>query len=174
MTIQQDVLKNEVPGYIELLEVDCSILPGNPGTYYFTTSQGGVTFGGTFYTFFPFLFGGFNISSEGAPARPTVEIANLTGLTGEAIKLIGSLAFTNDDLIGVKVTYIRTFVNYLNLGSRISAPPLSYIIGRKLEHNRYKIKFELRSPIDKERAFLPKRQMLKRDFPGLGINKHIY
>jgi hypothetical protein len=31
----------------------------------------------------------------------------------------------------------------------------------------------LRSPLDKERAFLPKRQMLRRDFPGLSINKHV-
>jgi hypothetical protein len=33
------------------------------------------------------------------------------------------------------------------------------------------LSFELRSPLDSDRGMLPKRQMLKRDFPGLGINK---
>lgn len=178
MSFEQDVLKSAAPAYVELFEVDCSMLGGELTTYYLTNSPSICTYGidelGQPRTYFPFpvMISGVEMSSEGAPPRPKLEIANLRDLTGEAVKLFGTLAFLYDDLVGIPVTYIRTFDTYLNLTSRIGIP-LKYYIGKKLSHNRLGLSFELRSPLDKERAFLPKRQMLRRDFPGLSINKHI-
>ena len=176
-TINQVVMQVEAPAYIEILEVDCSII-GQP-VYYLTNTTSQFTFGldefsvPRIYYPFPFRISGIEQNSDGAPARPTLEIANLQGLNGEFIKLFGSLAFIYDDLVGISVTYIRTFEPYINLTTRISAAPLKYFVGKKLSHNRLGLSFELRSPLDKERAFLPKRQMLRRDFPGLSINKHV-
>jgi lambda family phage minor tail protein L len=176
-TINQVILQSEAPAYLELLEIDCSVI-GQP-TYYLTNTTSQFSFGidefsaPRIYYPFPFQLTGIESNSDGAPARPTLDIGNLRGINGELIKLFGSLSFLYDDLVGVSVTYIRTFEPYINLTTRISAPPLKYFIGKKTSHNRLGLTFELRSPLDKERVFLPKRQMLRRDFPGLSINKHV-
>lgn len=176
-TLNQTVLQSATSAYIELFEIDCSII--GQGIYYLTNGSGNANFGLTIdsspqqYYMFPVEIVGVETNSDGAPPRPTLNIGNLRGLNGELLKLFGSLAFLYEDLVGVSVTYIRTFEIYLNKNTRVSAPPLKYYISKKLSHNRLGLSFELRSPLDKERAFLPKRQMLKRDFPGLSVNKNV-
>lgn len=172
-SIDLEVLKANVAAYIELFEMDCTGISGIGIVYYLTTNATAVNFGGTTYNPFPMKIEGVQSTADGAPSRPTIAMSNLGSNTGVLMKFIGSLAFLHEDLIGVKVTYIRTFATYLNTVTRISAPPLKYTIAKKLEHNKISLKFELRNPLDKERAYLPKRQMLKRDFPGLGINKRV-
>lgn len=182
MSIQDDVRKSEVPAFIELFEIDLTdtnvivdgvaILEGSIIRVTAMTDSADlgaiqqVSWGGNDYTPFPVAISGISQSSDGAPARPTLSIANID-------KTIGQLAFLYNDIVGAKVTYIRTFEPYLNTNSRISLPPLKFFISKKSSHTRTGLSFELRSPLDKERAFLPKRQMLKAEFPGLGINKHI-
>lgn len=172
-TLDQAVLKTNLPAYIELFEVDCTAITGIGVVYYFTTNHTPVSFGGTTYNPFPLQIEGIANTADGAPARPVLSISNIANASGQLVRFIGSLAFLHEDLIGTKVTYIRTFESYLNTTARVSAPPMKYTISKKLEHNKISLRFELRSPLDKERAYLPKRQMLKRDFPGLGINKRI-
>lgn len=104
------------------------------------------------------------MAGDGAPNRPTLTIGNL-----DANKLIGTLAFAYGDIIGATVTYIETFSTYIS--TSISLPPVTSVIGRKIVQTASTIQFELRSPLDKERAYLPNRQILKRDFPGLGVTK---
>lgn len=170
-TIAIESISSNPSAYIELFEIDCSAISGMGTIYYFTTNLTAVLFGGTTYYPFPIHLNGVDITSDGAPARPTIEIANISNTAGALMKFIGSLAFLHEDLIGAKVNYIRTFASNLNLPTRVSGPPLQYFIAKKNSHNKSSIVFELRNPLDKERAYLPKRQMLKRDFPGLGINK---
>ena len=172
-TLSVEALSSNPSAYIELFEVDCTSISSIGTVYYLTTNLTSVTFGGIVYSPFPIRLNGINITSDGAPARPTIELANISNTSGVLMKFIGSLAFLHEDLIGAKVSYIRTFADYINLPSRISGPPLKYFIAKKNSHNRTSIVFELRSPLDKERAYLPRRQMLKRDFPGLGINKRM-
>ena len=177
MTIQQDVLKSEIPVLIELFKVDLSKTnePGLAGSILYLTPMTNaadisapqpVSFGGNSYSPFPLQITGIESSSEGAPARPTLAVSNIS-------KYFGGLVFAYNDIIGAEVTYIRTFSTYLNTSSEISMPPMRYQIAKKVSHNKAAISFELRSFNDKERAFMPKRQMLKKDFPGLGINKYV-
>lgn len=166
MSLEQDVNKAAAPPYLELFEIDCTTIQGVETMYLLTSNQTAVQFGGDTYQPFPIQITGVEQTSDGAPPRPRLDIANIN-------KLFGTLAFMYGDIVGAKVVYIRTFEPYLNQESRISAPPMRYFIGRKISHNKVGLSFELRSPLDKERAYLPKRQMLKRDFPGLGINKRI-
>lgn len=174
-TVAQLVLKSELPAYVELFQIDCTSIPGIGITYYLTPGTANNTtimFGLQAYTPFPIQISGLEHSSEGAPARPRIDIANVT-------KLFGSLAFLYQDLVGAKVVYIRTWEPYLNLPSSISAAPLKLYVSKKLNHEGAGLSFELRSVLDKERAFLPARQMLKNTdnplnwFPGLSINKAI-
>jgi lambda family phage minor tail protein L len=123
-------------------------------------------FGGNTYYPFPIQLSGLSLSSEGAPPRPQLTIANID-------KSIGDFVFKYGDIIGTTIIYTRTFAPYLNTANKISLPPLKYFIAKKLSHNKNLLSFELRDFRDKERAMLPKRQMLKKDFPGLGINKYV-
>jgi lambda family phage minor tail protein L len=169
MSLEQEVNSSETSPYIELFIIDCTII--NKPMYYFTTGAASVTFDGQVYTGMGIRLTGVGTNSSAAPARPTLEVQNLVGLDGAFLKLFGTLCFENEDMVGVEITYVRTFQNFLASG--FSAPPLKYTIGKKLSHNRTAIKFELRSPLDRDRSFLPKRRMLKKDFPGLGINKRV-
>jgi lambda family phage minor tail protein L len=178
MTIAQDVLKTTVPTYVELFKIDLSTtnevsLAGTTVYMTPTTSSDGesvtatnVVFGGNTYIAYPIMIDSISFASDGAPPRPKLSIANIS-------KYIGQLAFAYGDIIGATVTYIRTFDTYTGGAGSISLPPLKYFIARKLSHNKNVLSFELRDFRDKERAFLPKRQMLKKDFPGLGINKYV-
>ena len=180
MTISQDILKSELPATVELFKVDLSKTneSGLAGSVVYLTpmTQGSVVagqatytalqFDGNTYSPFPIQITGIEASAEGAPARPVINISNIS-------KYIGNLVFAYNDIIGAEVTYIRTFSTYLGIGSNVSLPPLRYQIAKKTSHNKSIISFELRQFNDKERAFMPKRQMLKRDFPGLGINKNV-
>lgn len=177
MTIAQDVLKAEVPAFIELLDIDLtstnepdllnSVLRFTPMTDSTDLANiHNVMFGGNTYFPFPIQLSGISFASDGAPPRPQLTVANIDKAMGEAV-------FKYKDIIGATVIYTRTFSTYLNTSSKISLPPLKYFIAKKITHNKNVISFELRDFRDKERAMLPKRQMLKKDFPGLGINKYV-
>ena len=177
MTIAQDILKNEVPAFIELFDIDLSstneaelvnsILRFTPMTDSTDlTNLHNVMFGNNTYYPFPIQISGISFSSDGAPPRPQITIANID-------KSIGEYVFRYGDIIGTTVIYTRTFSTYLNTANKISLPPLKYFVAKKLSHNKNMISFELRDFRDKERAMLPRRQMLKKDFPGLGINKYV-
>lgn len=198
MELKELTQRSTLPPYVELFEIDCTDIPGLGAVYRYTpnvnyqgnivllseinnlilTSETGETlvsdyeagiyspivFGSENYLPFPIEIKGYNQSTDGAPARPTLSVSNIN-------KVFGLLSFQFGDLIGAKVTYYRTFSDYLNLPTKKSAAPLKFTIARKSMHNMNILSYELRSPLDKERAMLPKRQMLKIDFPGLGINK---
>lgn len=170
MTIAQDAQAQVAPDYIELFILDLTAIPGLGASIYYLTPSSGTSVIWNSQTFIPWALNieGIDISADGAPSRPKLNIGNL-----DANKLIGSLAFQYSDIIGASVTYIRTFSTYLGGAGSISMSPLKYTISKKLGHTRQSISFELRTPIDRERAYLPNRQMLKSDFPGLGVNKYI-
>ena len=168
-TLPQLVNQSTLPAFIELFELDFTNIPALGNVNYIVNSQSGdtpIVFGGQEYNSMPVKIDGIEQSTEGALARPTITLTNIN-------KFFGTLSFLYEDMIGSRITYIRTFEIYLNLTSRISAPPLKYFVAKKLAHTSEHIVWELRNPLDKERAYLPGRQMLKRDFPGLGINKSI-
>ena len=169
MSIDQDVKQPVVQAYVELFDIDCTNISGINTIYRLTpnvNNGANVLFGGDTYIPYPIAISDYSQKIDGAPARPRLSISNIN-------KIFGILSFSYEDLIGVKVTYYRTFANYLGQATKISASPLKFEIARKTAHSMTGMSFELRSPLDKERAVLPKRQMLKRDFPGLGINKMI-
>jgi len=163
------IQKSSLPNYIELFIIDCTSIAAINTIYYLTpsgTESATVQFNGHTYTPFPMELTGVAETSSEAPARPTLSLSNINNI-------FGSLSFNYSDLVGCKVSYIRTFASYLGVGGTISAPPKKYLIRKKAKQDRNAISFELGSFLDSERGYLPKRQMLKRDFPGLGINKII-
>ena len=170
--------ESTLPAYVELFKVDCTSIPNNANVFYITPNLAAdgvskVIFGGQTYEPYPIALSGLAQNSDGAYPRPRLDVANIYGATITGVNIFNNLVKIYQDLIGTQVTYTRTFSIYLNLTSSISAAPLKFYIAKKLNHDNVGISFELRSALDKERAYLPARQMLKRDFPGLGINKAI-
>ena len=123
-----------------------------------------ITFDSRLYVAFPIKISGLERTTSGAPPRAELHFANIV-----APRLFGALAFLFGDIIGATVIYRRTFEPYLASG--LEAPPMKFTIVRKVTHNRTGVSFELKTPLDDDRNWLPGRQMLQRDFPGLGINK---
>lgn len=170
-TLDQLILKPELTAEIELYVLDMTNIPEVNQIYRYVnmtdaTGAGSVIFGGDTYTTYPIKLTGIQRQTTGALARPSISISNIN-------KLFGSLSFLYEDLVGSKVTYIKTFAEFLGGAGAISAPPIRFTIGSKTNHTTESITWELRSPLDKEGGKLPGRQMLKRDFPGLGINKQV-
>lgn len=172
MSIEQELQLPAVSAYIELFKVDLSIIFGSSYILYFTPNTNGtdnIVFGGNTYLPWPMQISGFGQSNSGAPPRPILTFGNL-----DSSKTLTQLVFCYGDLVGGFVTYFRTFAKYLNLSSEIAISPITFTIGRKTLHNNKAIQFELRTALDKERQYLPNRQMLKTDFPGLGVNQGVY
>jgi lambda family phage minor tail protein L len=165
MPINQDVTAPSVSPYIELFKVDLSTIPGLTTIYYLTPSSNtSVIWSGNTYTPWAIQLEGLEANADGSPPRPTLSIGNL-----DLAKVFGVQVFANSDLIGAEVSYIRTLDSYLN--TAISLPPVTMTIGRKMSHNSQVIQFEMRFFNDKERGYLPDRQMLKSAFPGLGTGR---
>lgn len=153
--------------YIELLEIHIpiTIIPetviDTPRDFYFCNS-GNITFKGKDYIAFPFKLTGLEQLSTGAPPRPKLTLATID-------RTLSILSFKYNDIVGATVTYIRTFEAYLS--KELGSYPITLEMYRKESHNRTGMVFELRYPTDRERDYLPKQQMLRNRFPGLGVNK---
>lgn len=128
-----------------------------------------VVFDSKLYTRFPIIASDFEKSGQGAVPRPRLQIANITGL-------VGALAREFDDLIGAKVTRIRTFAKYLDAvnfpgGVNPEADPNQIIdseiwfIDRKASENAVFIEFELTAAFDLQGVRLPRRQVIQNVCP---------
>lgn len=170
--LETQALSYKLPSYIELFEFDFTSanIPGLSGYFRCSSSRceaGSVLFGGdVFICNFPIEISGVGFKAGDAPARPQLTITNVN-------KYFGSLASLYSDLAKTTVTYYRTFEPYLGLENKFSIQPLKFEIAKKLDHYKAQITFELRDPLDKERSFMPGEQMLRDQFPGLGVNKRV-
>lgn len=121
MTIASDIQLLSPSAIIEVFELDTRELTdsdGNPGSQIYLHSGvnglgGNVVWQGITYNAFPLEVEGFERSGKGSLPRPTVKIANITGL-------IGALVHEYDDLIGAKLIRRRTFAKYLD---SVNYPP---------------------------------------------------
>lgn len=107
---------------IEMFEIDTSpIEPLTPNIY---RIHSGVSLAsqelhwqGQLFQRFPVETKGYEYTGKGALPRPTVRIANITGM-------LGTLNRTKSNLVGAKVTRHRTFTKYLDRSNYTSFPEL--------------------------------------------------
>lgn len=165
MTIASDVQQLSPGSLITLYELDATALGDT--VYHFHAGvnelKTDVIWQGVTYTAFPVEADGFDVSTKGTLPRPTLKVANITGLLGAMTRSLG-------DLIGATITRKRTFTKYLDAinftgGVNISADPNThfdddvYFINRKVTESRVFIEFELASALDVEGVQLPRRQV---------------
>jgi lambda family phage minor tail protein L len=165
--IESDIQSLALSNLVEFFEIDLNPI-GVAEQYYFHNGVNGlgsdVVFDGITYTRFPIEADGFEKSGSGTQPRPTVRVANITGL-------IGSLSRDNQDLVGVKFIRRRTFLKYIDAvnftgGVNPLADPNAQLpievwyFDRKVSENNIFVEWELSSASDMTGVFLPKRQFI--------------
>lgn len=166
MSIKDDIAALDAGALVELFEMDVTTLGGSVERFHAGTNdlQNAVVWQGNSYQPWPVQAQGFAFTGQGALPRPTLTVANVTGL-------ISSLALNFDDLLGVKVSRKRTFAKYLDAvnfpgGVNPSANPDNYlpddvwIIQQKTAETKATVVFELSSSFDLPGVQLPGRQIV--------------
>lgn len=168
MSVQTEIVQGlAADSIVELFEVDLNPI-GVVEQYYFHNGvnelNANVVFNGITYTRFPIEAEGFEQNGTGQQPRPTVRVANITGL-------IGALSRDNADLVGVKFIRRRTFKKYLDAvnftgGVNPTADPNAQLpveiwyFDRKVGEDRMFIEWELASASDMTGLMLPRRQVI--------------
>lgn len=168
-TLNQETLKPSTNPLVELYELDttyCDPLNGavfrfTPMTEYIGPHTGQpedfVRWGGIVYTPFPIMSSGWEYTFDGAPPKPKLSISNATKFLQAAVSQMG-------DLVGAKVTRVRTFMNFLdgqpNADYSQHFPADIFFIDQKTTHNKNMIEWTLISAIERGSVQLPLRQIL--------------
>ena len=158
---------NQNSGFIELYTLDCTALGGT--TYNFTSNVnatgGSLVFGGVTYAAIPIQTTGWDFTSTGVTPKPTLTVSNVNKTLLAAVISLG-------DLVGAKITRLRTYEKYLSTGSSPDGTkylgPDVYIIEQKTGHNKNYISWQMTSIIDRLGMKIPRRQVLRdKGFPGV-------
>jgi lambda family phage minor tail protein L len=164
--LSADVVKPDIGIFWEGFDIDLTAINNDVSlVYYFTQSayeSAIVYWRGNPYTPIDIIMEGFEASSGGSFARPTLTISNVA-------KTMLSSVIGLSDCVGAKVTRWRTFREYLDGEPKAAenSPYLQtlpvdiYIIDRKVEHNPIYIKWELASLLDFEGRKFPIEQILR-------------
>ncbi len=112
---------NQTSPFVELFTLDATALGGS--VYRFTNhpseSGGPLSFGGQLYQPLPITSSGWDFTSTGTPPKPTLTVSNVNRtLLADVIGL--------GDLVGAKVTRIRTYAKYLDAASFTRRNLLNY------------------------------------------------
>jgi lambda family phage minor tail protein L len=183
---RQELVSLTPTSVIELFELKTeTLLHGVCGTYRFHAGVNAKTVSGPLiwktkeYTPWPIEADGFEYDGKGSLPRPRIRIANLPSPGTElgsisAILLEINASNTGNDLVGARVTRIRTlarFIDAVNFEGNVNPfgtpdttcelPQEIYYIDRKSLETRELVEFELASVFDLAGVRAPKRQCIK-------------
>ena len=143
-------------------------------------SSGELVWDGNTYQRFPVKAEGFEFTGKGQIPRPKFTVSNALG-TITALMALVIQTTPGNDLTGAKFTRIRTLARYIDAANFTGGtnpfgtpdpssklPDEIYFIDRKLSENRDTVEFELVSELDLLNLRLPRRQVTKDIFPGVG------
>jgi len=150
---------------VELYEVDASTIGGTVYRFAQNDVYGApVIWQGNTFSPFPLIASGFERKSNSSLPRPTLSVANVNGI-------ISGICLATNDLIGAKVTRIRTFRKYLdaaNFGGvnptanpNIELPREVWRVDRRATELRQMVTFELAAPWDVVGVKLPRRVVVQ-------------
>jgi lambda family phage minor tail protein L len=159
MTIEADVQQGWHDAIVELIDLDLSTITNDPADIFYFTNQlkpddTKIQWKGNIYEPIPIAAAGYEKSTTGQIAQPTLTVANVLGTFTQIINEL-------DDLVGAKVTRRRTLGKYLD--GEPDADPLQefpidvFYIERKTQENSMVISWQLASVLDLEGLKLPRR-----------------
>lgn len=170
-TITSEIQKVAPSSIIELFQLDATPFGGE--IYYFHAGtnnlMANIVWQGITYNAFPVQITGFEFTGKGQLPRPTMSVANVTSI-------ISTLVMAYDDLLGAKVTRLRTMAKYLdavnfdggvnpNADSTAEFPRDIYYIERKVSESKTVVDFELAASFDVQGVKLPRRQIIQNICP---------
>ena len=165
LTLLAEIQSLAPSAIIELFQVDASN-QGLAAPLYFHAGTNAITqpivFQGITYTPFPVEVSGFEYNGRGTLPRPTMRVSNV-------FSSITVLLLQYNDLVGARVTRIRTLARYLD-GQPAANPTAEfpreiYYVDRKASENREMVEFELASALDLAGVMLPRRQIIQNTCP---------
>lgn len=160
MPIAQDLQnQHQTSPLIELYTLDCSNLGGS--VYRFTpmfAESGSVSFQGQQYFSIPIQTEGWEVTSSGTQPRPTLQVSNTHGAVLNAVITLG-------DIVGAKVTRLRTYEKYLDgmpeADANMHLRPDVLQVEQKTSHTNTHIAWQLSTILERLGTKLPRRQILK-------------
>lgn len=159
MTLEADVQQGWHDSIVEMIDIDLSPITNDPADIFYFTNQlkpneTKIQWKGNIYEPLPIASAGYEKSTTGQIAQPTLTVANILGTFTEVIDSL-------DDLVGAKVTRRRTFAKYLDgepeADSLQEFPIDVFFIERKTQENSMVISWQLASILDLEGLKLPRR-----------------
>ena len=159
MTIEADLQQGWHDAIVELIDLDLSTITSDPADIFYFTNQlkpddTKIQWKGNVYEPIPIAAAGYEKSTTGQIAQPTLTVANVLGTFTQVINEL-------DDLVGAKVTRRRTLGKYLD--GEPNADPLQefpidvFYIERKTQETSMVISWQLASVLDLEGLKLPRR-----------------
>jgi lambda family phage minor tail protein L len=159
MTLEADVQQGWHDAIVELFDLDLTPITGDANDKFYFTNQlkpdnAKIVWQGRTYEPLPILAAGYERSTTGQIAQPSLTVANVLGTFTQVIDSL-------DDLVGAKVTRRRTLGKYLD-GEAEADPsqefPLDiFFIERKTAETALTISWQLASVLDLEGLRLPRR-----------------
>lgn len=142
-------------------------------------NNGELVWQGNSYTRMPIEAEGFEFTGQGQIPRPTLSISNVLSTLTTLMASVNAFTPAND-LNGAKLVRIRTTadnidaVNFADGTNPFGTPSSNkfddeiFFLDRKVIENRHVVQYEMRGENDHENVKLPKRQITRKDFSGVG------
>ena len=159
MTLEADIQQGWHDAIVEMFDIDLEPITGDVDDKFYFTNQlkpdeTKIQWKGNIYEPLPILSSGYEKSTSGQIAQPSLTVANIMGTFTQVIDSL-------DDLVGGKVTRRRTFGKYLDgelqADTTQEFPIDIYYIERKASENALSITWQLSSVLDLEGLQLPRR-----------------
>lgn len=159
MALEIDVQQGWHDALVELFDIDLSPITGNIADVYYFTNQtkedgSSIFWQGKEYKALPIISSGYEKSTSGTIAQPTLTVANILGTFSELVDQY-------DDLVGAKITRHRTLAKYLDgeleADSLQEFPVDIFYVERKSEETALTVTWTLASILDLEGLKLPRR-----------------
>ena len=158
--IQAEINKlQQTSAYVTLFKVDGSAF-GGP-VFRFTNNPNsagaGVQFQGFTYQPIPIHAEGFDVTASGTMAKPTLSLGNVGKVVMASMRDYG-------DMVGWKVTRLRTYEKFLDAGATPNASacigPEVWLVEKLIQRSAQGISWQLTTSLDRM-AFRAGRQILK-------------
>lgn len=143
-------------------------------------SNSDIIWQGKKYSKYPVKAEGFEYNGSGQIPRPIFTVSNVLNVI-TALMIQVNAVTPGNDLNGSKFTRIRTMAKFLDAAnftgntnpygtpSSDELPQEIYFVDRKITEDRESVKFELVSEMVLDQLFLPRRQVTRDLFPGVGM-----
>ncbi|MEN4566134.1 phage minor tail protein L [Pantoea agglomerans] len=153
-----------VGAMLDLYEVDLQAFGGDVLRFHSGTNGyfNDVIWQGRAYSAYPIAVEGFETKSEGTYSRPTMKVANITGL-------ITGINHDFEDALGAVVTRRQVLVKHLDVvnfpnGNSNADPTMEavsrYVIEEMAEETFETVIYNLATPVDCDNAIIPARTIL--------------